>query len=264
MQSHQSNSMQSIKYNLIVAMCKNKGIGYKGRLPWNFIKEDMQYFSKMTKGTNVMGTNVMGTNVMGTNANEMESNCIIMGRNTWDSLPRKKPLPKRDNLVLSSTLNLNEYMPDEHIAKSFRTIDDLDTYCKEQKYDTCWVIGGAKIYKQFMKRKLIDKCYITYIDAKYKCDVFFDFPEKEWQIISETISETSISETSISETSISETSISETSISETSISETSLSETSISETSLSETSLSETSKERLKLKFQIFISTNNYNRDYQQ
>ena len=86
-QSMQSNSMQSIKYNLIVAMCKNKGIGYKGRLPWNFIKEDMQYFSKMTKGTN-------------------ESNCIIMGRNTWNSLRSKNPLPKRDNLVLPSTLNL--------------------------------------------------------------------------------------------------------------------------------------------------------------
>ena len=191
-------------------MCKNKGIGFQGHLPWPFIKEDMQYFSKMTRGTNAIGTNAIGTNAIGaigTNAIGA-NNCIIMGRNTWDSLPGKKPLPRRDNLVLSSTLELNECMPDEYVTKSFNTLDSLDEFCKEQKYDTCWVIGGATIYKQFMERNNIEKCYITCIDANYECDVFFDFPEKEWQMVSETISETSISET-ISETSISEISLCE-------------------------------------------------------
>jgi dihydrofolate reductase len=178
-----------MKYNLIVAMCKNKGIGFQGRLPWPFIKEDMQYFSKMTRGTNEIGANEIGA--IGTN------NCIIMGRNTWDSLP--KPLPRRDNLVLSSTLELNECMPDEYVTKSFNTLNSLDEFCKEQNYDTCWVIGGATIYKQFMERNKIEKCYITCIDANYECDVFFDFPEKEWQMVSETISETSISEISLCE-----------------------------------------------------------------
>ena len=196
-ESMQSKPMQSkpiIKYNLIVAMCKNKGIGYKGYLPWPFIKEDMHFFSKMTRG-------------------KTQNNCIIMGRNTWDSLPGKRPLPYRDNLVLSSTLELNECMPDEHVTKSFKTLDDLDSYCKEQKYDTCWVIGGAIIYEQFLERNLIEKCYITYIDMEYKCDVFFNFPEKEWHMLSETISEI-IRETSLCETNLSET-ISETSLYET-------------------------------------------------
>jgi dihydrofolate reductase len=172
MQSMQSNTTQ---YNLIVAMSKNKGIGYQGFLPWPFIKEDMQYFSKMTRNS------------------ATDNNCIIMGKNTWESLPGKRPLPKRDNLVLSSTLELNECMPDEHITKSFKTLDDLDTFCKEQKYDTCWVIGGATIYKQFMERNKIEKCYITYIDMDYECDVFFDFPEKEWSLVNEIISDNSIS-----------------------------------------------------------------------
>ena len=220
--------MQSIQYNLIVAMSKNNGIGFQGHLPWPFIKEDMQYFSKMTRGTNEIGTNEIGTNAIGTNAIGTNAigtnaigtnNCIIMGRNTWDSLPRA--LPKRDNLVLSSTLELNECMPDEHVIKSFNTLDDLDAFCIEQKYDTCWVIGGATIYKQFMERNKIAKCYITCIDANYECDVFFDFPEKEWHMISEQINE-KMRETTLCETSLGET---------------------ISETSL---------YERISLKFQIF------------
>ena len=75
-----------MNYNIIVAICENNGIGYNNSLPWN-IKEDLKIFSKLTRGNN--------------------NNAIIMGRNTFESLPNNF-LPKRDNLVLSESLKIDE------------------------------------------------------------------------------------------------------------------------------------------------------------
>ena len=66
-----------MKIHLIWAQEINGGIGKNGRLPWH-IPEDLQNFKKLTLDST-----------------------ILMGRNTWESLPRR-PLPKRRNIVLSS------------------------------------------------------------------------------------------------------------------------------------------------------------------
>ena len=63
----------------IVAVDNNWGIGFNGDL-LEHIPEDLKYFKTITDG-----------------------HAIIMGRKTWDSLP-KKPLPGRTNIVISSTL----------------------------------------------------------------------------------------------------------------------------------------------------------------
>ncbi len=69
--------------NLIVGFCKNRGIGLKNALPWH-LKKDLVRFKKLTIGDG--------------------DNAVIMGRNTWNSLPKKwKPLPKRTNIVLTRT-----------------------------------------------------------------------------------------------------------------------------------------------------------------
>ena len=66
-----------IEIHLIWAQDSNGGIGKKGSLPW-YIPEDLKNFKKLT-----------------------QNSTIIMGRNTWESLPIK-PLPKRRNIVISS------------------------------------------------------------------------------------------------------------------------------------------------------------------
>jgi dihydrofolate reductase len=149
-----------MKCNIIVAMCKyNNGIGLKGALPWD-IKEDLDHFSKLTKGT--------GKNV------------VIMGGNTYKSL-NMFGLQGRDNFILSSSLKLNFTLKNskgEHtnyIIKSFNDIDVLLETCRANNYDTIWIIGGSTIYREFLDRKLINKCYITLIHKLFECDTIFPF-----------------------------------------------------------------------------------------
>jgi dihydrofolate reductase len=148
-----------MKFHLIVALCKNNGIGINGNLPWR-IKEDLAHFSKLTKGNG--------------------NNAVVMGRNTYHSLP-KHYLEKRDNFIISSTIFMNEVTPEGEKIKTFKTIIEIINYLQDisvnfnsKKYDDIWIIGGSSIYDQFIEMGLIDKCYITYIDKEYKCDTFFN------------------------------------------------------------------------------------------
>ena len=127
---------------LIVAFSKNFGIGYKNKIPW-LLKNDLNYFKKKTIGNG--------------------NNAIIMGKNTWESLPIKY-LPKRDNLILSKTLKGE---------KVFSSINSVEKYCKNKNYDDIWVIGGEKIYNEFINNNKIDYIYATELDKEYKCDTFF-------------------------------------------------------------------------------------------
>ena len=118
------------------------GIGINNRLPWK-IKRDMQFFKEMTIGDG--------------------KNAVVMGRKTWESLPRA--LPKRDNLVLSRTIE------DQKNMTSFNSINDLEIHVENQKYDDVWIIGGSSIYDQFYNKS--SHMYITNIDKYYTCDSFF-------------------------------------------------------------------------------------------
>ena len=151
-------------YNIIVACDNNRGIGKNNTIPWYF-SEDLKYFSKVTKGNN--------------------NNAIIMGKNTWNSLT--KPLLRRDNLILSTTLDITKNTPKNNYIKTFRTLKELDLFCVNQNYSTVWVIGGGQIYNDFLnnnKIDKIDKIYATLINNNYDCDVFFPkLDESKWKII---------------------------------------------------------------------------------
>ena len=71
--------------NAILACDIKGGIGYQNKLPWTNIQGDLVRFKNLTK-----------------------DQVIVMGRNTWDSLP-KKPLPNRLNIVISNTLKQNSW-----------------------------------------------------------------------------------------------------------------------------------------------------------
>lgn len=147
---------------LIVAICKNGGIGYKNKIPWH-LKKDLQHFKKMTIGNN--------------------NNAVIMGNNTWKSL-NNTPLPKRTNIILTQKNIENISKNSSHIFKN--SIDDAINYCKKNKIDDIWIIGGTKIYDLAFKNKVVDEIYITDIRNDFTCDTYFNNIPPEFKLIQET------------------------------------------------------------------------------
>lgn len=148
-------------FNIIVAIDIKRGIGKDNKLPW-YIPDDLKYFSKLTRGNG--------------------KNAVIMGKNTWNSLP-KKPLNGRDNLILSTTLQLEENSINNNYVKSFNNMDSIINFSNLNYYEEVWVIGGSEIYNQFINCKIIDKIYATLIHNKFDCDTFFPKTDK-WKVIS--------------------------------------------------------------------------------
>jgi dihydrofolate reductase len=122
---------------LIVATDPTGGIGYKNKLPWSNIQGDLPRFKSLTTGKT-----------------------IVMGRNTWESLP-KKPLPNRLNLVVTKS-NLDSFENTIQI----RDIEELN------KYDDLYLIGGSSLIQSLFDR--VNKVYLTVTFAKYLCDTHID------------------------------------------------------------------------------------------
>jgi len=139
-------------YNIIMACDKHNGYAKNSNLPWQ-ISEELKYFNAIT-----------------TYKEGRLTPLVIMGRKTWDSLP-KKPLKNRINIVLSKKLKRN-------IKDNFFVFDNLnsllyfltDNYFYNEKF----IIGGESIIEEFLKKKpnLISRIYLSYIQENYRCDKF--------------------------------------------------------------------------------------------
>ena len=132
----------------IVAMNRHGCIGKGNDLPWHY-SADLKLFKKRT---------LNGT--------------VIMGRNTWDSLPRK-PLPKRDNVILtrdpSSLAATIAVVPRVHAVDDHNLVRLL-ARCPKPHF----VIGGKQIYGLLEDR--IDEWFVTLVpDEVPDCDVHFPF-----------------------------------------------------------------------------------------
>ena len=114
----------------IVAAARNFAIGKDGKLPWHF-PADLKYFKRTTFG-----------------------NAVLMGFNTWQSIG--KPLPKRLNIVLSRSRNI-ENQPDVLLLRSKAAVLSLAQYLKGDLF----IIGGAKTYADFAE--VIEKWIVTEI-----------------------------------------------------------------------------------------------------
>lgn len=146
-----------MQFNLIVSTCRNNGIGLNNKIPWH-ITDDLRYFAKLTKGDGL--------------------NAVIMGHQTWQSLPNlpNKPrgLIERDNFVLSGQHSFDMLINHDRLVKTFKTVDEMEAYLSvNNTYREIWVIGGAQIYKHFLDLNKIKKCYVTYVDEDFECDTFF-------------------------------------------------------------------------------------------
>lgn len=150
--------------NLIVATTENGVIGKDGDMPWS-MPADLKHFQHIT---------TLG-----------ESNVVIMGRATYDSIG--KPLPGRTNYVI--TRNRNKSETDYIDCEVFNTIQDaLDSiqgleYFLKLEIDV-HIIGGASIYNQFMEMGIVDRIHHTLIHTELDGDTFFEIPDG-WFVRSE-------------------------------------------------------------------------------
>ncbi|MBP9994021.1 MAG: dihydrofolate reductase [bacterium] len=139
-----------MKLSIIAAVAKNRAIGKGGDLIWH-LSNDLRHFKEITIG-----------------------GCVLMGYNTYASLPGKKALPKRRNVILSSRITA---APEGF--EVVRSIPDALELLKEEP--EVFVIGGGMIYEQFMP--MADKLYLTRIDRTYEADTFFPFVNyDEWEL----------------------------------------------------------------------------------
>jgi dihydrofolate reductase len=86
-----------------------------------------------------------------------------MGRKTWESLPMK-PLPKRENIVVSST---KVEGADTTVSMSQLTRFTLP---KLKSAGDIWIIGGAQLIKHLLP--YIDSIHLSRIEGVYECDTF--------------------------------------------------------------------------------------------
>ncbi|HAU85144.1 MAG TPA: hypothetical protein DCW90_06475 [Lachnospiraceae bacterium] len=134
-------------FKLVACVDRYGALGYNNDLIFN-IKEDMELFKKLTMG-----------------------NVVVMGANTWHSLPERfRPLPGRDNVVLTTSGNSLDG------AKAYRNIDrmirDLESSEKE-----VWLIGGAHLYNTFLHdyMEYVDEIHLTEVkQAANKADTYLD------------------------------------------------------------------------------------------
>ena len=145
-------------YNLIACVNKKGLLGQENDLYANSSK-DLHYFSQVTKGHN-----------------EHKKNIIVMGYNTWLSLP-KKPLKDRYNIIL--TKNHAQEIKD---ICNFPSLEKIFTHIEEIKdnFGEVFIIGGGTVYKQCLENypDKLNKLYITEIDDNWCGDEhskYFDY-----------------------------------------------------------------------------------------
>ncbi len=140
----------------IVAVDKNWGIGYKGNL-LQPIPEDLKFFKRRTI-----------------------NKIVVMGRETFESLPGKRPLKDRLNIVLSRNENFtNDQLT---ICRSF---DELFKIIANYPTEDVFIIGGESIYTHLLP--FCSEAYVTKINKTYVADKFFINIDEEpnWKLVNE-------------------------------------------------------------------------------
>lgn len=140
-----------MSFSIIACIGKNRELGKDNDLIFHF-KEDMKFFRETTRG-----------------------HTVVMGSNTWKSLG-EKPLPNRQNLILSRSSMLN-------LPENAAQIPDLDAFIKKNvdSDEEIFIIGGASIYKLFLP--YAHTLYLTEVNATREADVFFpEFNREDYDL----------------------------------------------------------------------------------
>ena len=136
----------------VVAMDDNRLIGRDNDLPWR-LPDDMAWFRRQTLGKP-----------------------CIMGRKTYDSLPRRfRPLPGRLNIVV--TRNVDYEAPGAIVVHSVE-----DALQAAGEVEEIVIVGGAELFRRLMP--IVDRLYLTEVHGAVEGDVFFpEYDRAQWREI---------------------------------------------------------------------------------
>ncbi len=141
---------------VIAAVSEDGYIGKGGKIPWS-IPEDLRRFRELTMG-----------------------HPVIMGRKTWESLPRK-PLEGRLNYVV--TRQRGYRAPGAVVSRSLEhaimMAESGEPLEEGIDYREIYIIGGGEIYRQAME--YADRLEITLVRRKVSGDVKFPEIGEEWK-----------------------------------------------------------------------------------
>ena len=139
------------KISIIVAIAENRAIGKNGDLVAH-LKNDLKHFKEVTTGK-----------------------CVVMGHNTWVSLPGQKALPNRRNVIISDRL--------EKAPEGFEFATSIPKALELVKNEPeIFIMGGGMIYEQFLP--MADKLYLTRIEKSFEADTFFPIINfNDWELV---------------------------------------------------------------------------------
>lgn len=147
--------------NLIVAVDQNWAIGNGNELLVS-IPTDHKNFRRETTGK-----------------------VVILGRKTLETFPGKRPLPNRQNIIMSTN-------PDYKIKDAIIVHDMEELFAELKKYQSedIYVIGGESIYKQLLP--FCNVAHVTKIDHAYTADAYFPNLDEmpEWEITADSEEQT--------------------------------------------------------------------------
>lgn len=144
----------SMKVSAIAAIATNNAIGKDNDLLWD-LPIDMRFFMESTKGHH-----------------------IITGRKNYESIPHKfRPLKNRVNIIV--TRKKDYEAPGGHVVHD---LTEGLSIAREAGEEECFVIGGGEIYALALREGLLDRMYITHVDAVLDADTFYPkFDPNDWE-----------------------------------------------------------------------------------
>lgn len=130
----------SPRFTAVVAMASDRAIGLNGTMPWH-LSEDLKLFKRLTMG-----------------------HPVLMGRKTWESLGKWKPLPGRQNIVLTRDAAF-----EAEGAIVIHDIAELETISLQD--EEVMVIGGAQIYALMLPH--LTALHVSEVQGTYEADTYF-------------------------------------------------------------------------------------------
>lgn len=154
---------------IVAAAATSRGIGLGGKLPWR-LSDDMAHFKQVTC----------------TPPNAGQTNAVIMGRKTWESIPSKfRPLNDRTNVILTrdpSKVTLPDTKENVLVVSSLE--EASEKLASLNGLGDVFVIGGGEVYNKAIEIGLVNRVIYTEVldlPGDVEFDTFFpDLSDDDW------------------------------------------------------------------------------------